>query len=105
MTEENFRLDPFMITENFSQIFGGLIGVYARLITKEKARDTYLKDGHRIQKWHKRLKEMEIIKTVVEQDDFEKMERFNNTYRPELLEMINLEADLVTCGDHNFDKL
>ena len=93
-------IDPFIITEDFSQIFGGLIGVYSRLTTKEKMRDTYLRNGNRLVKWQKRVQEMIMIKSALEEKTMKEMQSYNDIYRHELIEMIDMENILILTGEH-----
>ena len=82
--------EAFLITESFDSLFSGLVGVYSRLMTKER-RKANGADADLIAKYRKRHEEIAIIRNTAFRYDLKSMREFTVRYRSEYNEALTLE--------------
>jgi len=85
--------EAFLITESFDSLFSGLVGVYSRLMTRER-RKANGGDIDLIMKYRKRHEELAIIRNVAFRYDLKSMREFTERYRDEYREALTLEKSM-----------
>lgn len=84
--------EAFIITENYESLFSNLVGVYSRLVTKERFNLVHVPDEEKISNWLKRGRELMTIKSAMVTKPLNTLKELTEEYRPELLKMEHFES-------------